>query len=299
MPTAADLIQETRSHLQSGSRTELNRLNGSITNSATTLTAEFSMGGIQRGAIIWIDLEAMYVWSVSGQVATVQRAYMGTTAATHADDAVIEVNPTWSDFQILRALNQEIQSYSSPQVGLFQMKVVDLTFSGARVGYDLTSVTDILDVYDVRWADYGSWKSWPRVRGWVLARNQSTTDFASGKSLTITDVSAPGRTVRVQYSAPFTTLSALSTDLNTTGLPTTAYDIPPLGAAARLTAPREVVRARIDVQPEPRRAAEVQPGTSQRAAGGLLALRNQRLVEEAARLSMQYPPIDSTIWVTA
>lgn len=299
MPLASDLVQETRAHLQSGSRTELNRLNGAVNTSVTTVTAEFAMGGIQRGAVIWIDLEAMYVWSVSGQIATVQRAYMGTVAAAHLDDAVIEVNPTWSDFQILRAINQEIQSYSSPQVGLYQIKTVDLTMSGARVGYDLTSVTDILDVYDVRWADYGSWKNWPRVRGWVLARNQDTSDFASGVSLTINDVSAPGRTVRVQYSAPFTTLSALSTDLATTGLPTTAYDIPPLGAAARLTAPREVVRSRIDVQPEPRRAAEVQPGVSQRAAGGLLALRNQRLLEEAARLSMKYPPIDSTIWVTA
>jgi hypothetical protein len=289
MPTAADLVQETRAHLLSGSRQEYAQLAEDLDAVETAIDITGSLGGVQRGAVISIDLELMYVFSVAGLVATVKRGYLGSTAAVHTNGAMIEVNPTWSDFQILRSLNQEIDSYSSPRHGLYQMKVVDLTFTGARVGYDLTGVTDLIDIYDVRYSDYGSFYSWPRVGRWVLARNQLTSDFASGFALFIEGVNAPGRPIRVQYKARFATLSALATDLTTTGLPTTAYDIPPLGAAARLVAAREVPRSRTDAQPEPRRAAEVPPGTSRQAAGGLLALRNQRLAEESARLHAHYP----------
>lgn len=286
---ASDLVQETRGHLYSGTRPEINQLAEALDATETEVDFTYAAGGIQKGAVIWINLEAMYVFFTAGTTCSVKRGYLGTTAAVHAIGDLIEVNPPWSDFQILRAVNAEIDSYSSPRHGLYQMKTVDLTFSAARTGYDLTSVTDLIDVYDVRYADYGPYLSWPRVGRWVLARNQSTADFPSGFALFIEDRNAPGRAVRVQYKARFATLATLATDLATTGLPTTAYDIPPLGAAARLVAPREVTRSRLDAQPEPRRAEEVPPGTSRQAAGGLLALRNARLSEESARLISHYP----------
>lgn len=285
---ASDLVNETRSHLYSGTRPEINVLTTTINSSVATLDLTYAAGGAQKGAVIWIDLEAMYVFFLSGTTLSVKRGYLGTVAAAHTAGALVEINPPWSDFQILRAVNQEIDSFSSPRHGLYQMKTVDLTFTTA-VGYDLTAVTDLIDVYDVRYKDYGSFYAWPRVGRWVLARNQSTADFASGFALFIEGGVAPGRPIRVQYKAKFATLTALATDLNTTGLPVTAYDIPPLGAAARLVAPREVTRSRLDAQPEPRRAEEVPPGTARQAAGGLLALRNQRLAEESARLSAHFP----------
>jgi hypothetical protein len=288
--TAADLVNETKAHLFSGSRPELNRLNGSVTSSATTVTLEFAMGGIQRGAVLAAELELMYVWSISGQVATVQRGYLGTVGATHADDVVVEVNPRFSDFAILRALNEELASFSSPTHGLFRLRTVDLTYSASRAAYDLTSVTDLIDVYDVRYAETGSSRLWPRIHRWNLARNQSTTDFASGLALTLFEGAAPGRTIRVQYKAPFGSLAALADDVQTaTGLPATANDIPPLGAAARLVAPREVRRAGYDSQPEPRAAQDVPPGANLGASRALLELRRQRLGEESARLHAAYP----------
>ena len=287
-PLAVDLVNETRAHLQSGTRPEYNALAEDLDAVETDVDLTHALGGIQRGAVISVNLELMYVFSVTGSTATVQRGYLGSTPAAHTTGALVEVNPSFSDFQILRAINQEIDSYSSPRHGLFQMKTVNLTFTAA-VGYDLTAVTDLIDVYDVRYEGYGSFYSWPRVGRWVLARNQDTGDFASGYALFIEEGTAPGRAIRVQYKAKFANLATLATDLSTTGMPATAYDIPPLGAAARLVAAREVPRSRIDAQPEPRRAAEVPPGTSRQAAGGLLALRNQRLAEEAARLIAHYP----------
>jgi hypothetical protein len=293
---ASDLVAETRSHLFSGARPELNKCNEVLDATETDVDLLYAVGGIQRGAVLSIDLELMYVWSISGSVATVQRGYMGSVAATHATGAIIEVNPRFSDFTIFRALNEEIASYSSPTHGLFRLRTVDLTYFASRDAYDLTGVTDLIDVYDVRYSAPGGNYLWPQVRRWNLARNQNTTDFPSGFALTIYEGVTPGRTVRVQYKAPFVAMTALANDVQTVSfLPATANDIPPLGAAARLVAAREAHRAQFDAQPEPRAGQDVPPGANRNAAAGLLALRNQRLMEESDRLRSAYPHLSRAV----
>lgn len=291
MTTTADLINDTRQHLQALSRDELNRLNGAITNSASTLTVEFAAGGIQRGALLSIDLEVIHVWSVAVLTATVQRGMMGSTGASHADDALVYVNPRFTDFQILRALNAELASYSSPRFGLFQTKTVEITGSAGKVGYDLTAVTDLIDVIEVRWKGYEV-GDWPLVTRYTVSRDMNTSEFASGLALLTYEDLGPGRTLRVRYKAPYTPLSTLADNvLTTAGLHAGAHDIPPLGAAARLLAGREARRASYDAQPESRQAGDVPGGLNRQAAGGLLGLRDMRLREEAARLGALYPII--------
>lgn len=291
MPTAQNLIDATRQHLQALSRDEVNQLNGSITNSATSLTVEFTAGGIQRGALLAIDLEVIHVWSVASLTATVKRGMMGSTAASHADDALVYVNPRFTDWQILQALNDELAALSSPENALFRVRTVDLTAAAARDGYDLTSVTDMIDILEVRWKGYTT-GSWPMLTSWTVARDMATTEFASGMALLLYDTPGPGRAVRVRYSAPYALLTTAAQDVLTqTGLHTQAHDIPPLGAAARLLAGREARRASYDAQPESRQAADVPPGTNRQAAGGLLALRDMRIREESARLHALYPRI--------
>lgn len=291
MTTCLDLVEETRRQLDSGGRPEMNRLTTTINSAALTLDVDFDPGGIVEGAMLAIDLELIYVWSVSGDTATIQRAMLGTTPAAHTSGAIIYVNPRWSNFTIFTAINQELAALSAPTNGLFQMKIVDLTYNAARRGYDLTSVTDLIDVYDVR-ADFpGPARDWPRLHWNILARNQSTTDFPSGLALQLNQGGYPGRTIRVQYKAPFTPFAALTDNLTVTGLAATAADIPPLGALARLVAPREIKRSITDSQPESRAATEVPPGTSRATAGGLLQLRQLRIREEAGRLNSQYPSL--------
>lgn len=291
MATANDLVEETRALLDSGSRPEMNRLTTTMNTSVTSVVVDFALGSVQTGAVISIDLELMLVWSSTGSTATVQRAYGGTVAAAHTAGALIYVNPRWSAFTILRAINAELDSYSSPRWGLYQMKTVDLTFNAATVGYDLTSVTDLIDVYELRWKGYTTGE-WPLIRRWSVTRNMATSEFASGLGLLLDEGAGSGKTIRVRYKAPFAQLTALSSDVQTVaGFPLTAEDIPPLGAAARLVAPREVKRAATESQPESRTAAEVPPGTQQQAAGGLLRIRDMRLREEAARLQQKYPTL--------
>lgn len=291
MTLASDLVAETRRQLDSGSRPEMNRLTTTMNTSVTSVVVDFALGSIVAGAYISIDLEIMYVWSSTGSTATVQRNMLGTVAAAHTTGAIVYVNPRWTDFGILTAINEELASLSSPANGLYQMKTVDITYNPARAGYDLTSVTDLIDVYDVRTDTYGPAKDWPRLGRYTLARNQSTGDFASGLALQLYEGGYPGKTIRIQYKAPFVAFAALTTNLTTTGLPASAADIPPIGALVRLVAPREIKRSVTDSQPESRTATEVPPGTSRSTAAGLLQLRQLRVREEAARLAQAYPPL--------
>lgn len=291
MAIANDLVEETRRWLDSGSRPEMNRLTSTINSAAPSLDVGFGLGSIVEGAMLSIDLELIYVWSSSSTTANIQRGMLGTTPAAHTSGAIVYVNPRWSSFTIFTALNEDLGSLSSPVNNLFQIKTVDLTYSPAVSGYDLTAVTDLQEVYDVRTDTYGPAKDWPRMTRTLLARNQSTADFTSGLALQLFEGGYPGKQIRVQYKAPFTSFVDLTSTVTSTGLLATAADLPPMGAMIRLVAPREVKRSTTDAQPESRTAAEVPPGTSRNTAGGLMQLRQLRIREEAARLARQYPPL--------
>lgn len=285
MTTTAQVLARSRRMMMASGRDQLNKLNGSITNSVTTLTFEFAAGPIQAGAVLAIDLELIYVWSVAAQIATVQRGYLGSTAATHADDALIYVNPIVSDFALLEAVNEELASMSSATL-LYQAKTATITATTAS-SYNLAA--DALRILAVQYNDYTG-DDWPLVWRWDLLPLQDTGEFASGVALRFYEMPLPGRTVRVTYAAPLGTLSTLADNVETTtGIPSSAVDIPAIGAAARLLAAREARRSSVDAQPESRQAQDVPPGTARSASAQLFALRDRRLKEESAKLSARWP----------
>lgn len=291
MSLASDLVAKTRSYLLSPVKEPKNRLNGSVTSGATTWTLEFDITDqISAGDVLACELELVLVWSVSGQVVTVQRGWDGTTTAAHADDAIVTVNPSFSDFHVFSAINDDLADISAPATGLFQMKTVELTFNSATAGYDLTSVTDVNQVYEVRYDDAGSQKRWPIVDDWRLARNSETDDFASGFQIVVNGYARSGAQLRVLYKAPYSQLSTLADDVQTvSGLSVHADDIPCLGAAYRLVTVRETARNLFEYQGDTRRAEEVPAGAQLRSGSGLFQLRQQRISAEASRLAQQFP----------
>jgi hypothetical protein len=248
------------------------------------------MTAITAGAMLGIDLEMVYVWSVSGQVATVQRAMHGTTAASHSDGALVRANPRFSDSVIFRALNDELDALSAPVNGLYQALNLDVTFKPQINGYDLTGATSLIDVLRVRYDIPGPWKTWPEIRRWQVKINMETADFPSTFALILYDAGWPGRRIHVVYSAPFNHLATITDDvLAVSGLFATAHDIPPLGAALRLSGVREVQRNLTEAQGDTRRATEVPPNAVTAGANAMARLRQTRIKEEASRLSAQYP----------
>jgi hypothetical protein len=296
--TGAEMVEEARRHLMSMSTEEINFLAADITAVAQTLTFSITPAPqIRQGAYLAIDWEIIQVMSVSGTTAALVRARLGSTGAAHTAAgsllSPIYVNPRFPAFSILRALDEEIRSYSSPRHGLYQVRTTDVTYNAARQGYDFPA-TDLIDVIDVRYADHGPGYGYPRIGRWSVARNMPTSDFASGMALILHGGAAPGRNIRVVYKSGFsglTTANVTTDAFTSTGLPTTAHDIPALGAAARLIATREARRSFIDTQPEARQAADVPPGAARSAAAALLMLRDARLREEAARLQAAYPTL--------
>ena len=73
------------------------------------------------------------------------------------------------------------------------------------------------------------------------------------------------------------------------GLATTAYDLPPLGAALNLMSTTPIRREFLDAQGSSRRAEEVPPGAISASMRDLRARRSRRIESEASRIVGMYP----------
>ncbi len=282
-----DLIQDTRRLLLTGAVEERNKLAADINDSTTSIEFVYDLGAIDRGAKLSLDLEDMYVWGKSSQTATVERAEFGTAAVPHAEDVVVYVNPKFSNFEIFNAFNQELYAFSSPVNGLFQVVDFILDYNPTVTGYTFPFV-DVIDVYQVRYSIPGPSLDWPISQDWELSRHAGD-DFITDTALFVRDA-FPNQQVIVKAKVGFQTLEAsMDTLITSSGLSQSCWDILPLGAAWRLTSPREVRRNFDETQGDTRRSAEVPPGANLGGARELGRLRQQRINEEAARLTQSYP----------
>jgi hypothetical protein len=273
---------------------EMNRLNGAITSSATSVAFKYSLGGISKGAIISVDFEEMRVWETSGQSAVVERGVSGSTPAAHNDLATVTVRPKFSDFRILRELNNDLRDLSSPFNGLYAVKTVTLTYNATIQGYDLSGVSpSMMGILEVRYDTPGPDKNWPLMTQWDIMRDMPTSAFSSGAALVLKQAGYPGRSVQVRYRDVFGQFVNPTDDAQTVAfLPDTMVDLPPMGAAIRLVTPRDVKRTFVETQGEPRRAEEVPAGSVVNTLRPLMDLRQLRIMAEQARLIDQFSYVE-------
>lgn len=289
MSTVASIINKTQRQLLSGAVEERNKLNATINSTATTLATTYDLDGIRRGSVFEIDSELFYVWDaqVASKTLTVERAFSGTTAATHAANAIITLSPRFPRAQVLESVNDELADLSSPMNGLFQVKTIDLEYNGFDSIINLPIFGGIIDLIDVR-LRYSS-SDYPVIRKVQLMRNLPTLDFPSGYGLKFNQQCRSGD-LRITYKAPYSAVTAEADNLQiVAGISTQAEDILVIGAQVRLMAPREIRRNFIDAQGDTRRSEEVQSGAIANSAMNLLRLRRDRIQAEAARLAREYP----------
>lgn len=291
MTTVQDLIHQVRTDfLLTGTREQRNKLDGAVGTTDSSISLAKPVQAIQPGTRLSIDLEDLYVWSISSQQASVERAQYGTTAASHALGSMVFVNPRFSNAQMLRAFNDELAGLSSPANGLFQMRTYDFTSSPVKEGYNLNLINP-LSVWKVQYRAIGpevDWVTVPRSH-WELQRNAPTADFESGYALLLRGYTDPGQTIRVYYRSKFASLTGLTDTIDTvSGLSVEATDVLALGGAIRLCAGREIHRNFDEVQGDTRRAEEVPPGANLQAYRGLLHLYENRRKQEASRLARFY-----------
>ena len=298
MTTAQAWIDETRDLLLSGYVEELLVLGASVGISDTQLTiTDAADSGIVPGVIIEIDSEAMYVQKVSGTVDVI-RGYGASEPAAHDNLSIVRVSPKFPTYRILEALNNDLRDLSAPDNGVFQIKTFTTTYNANKQGYDLTedgvSLTNeaVQSIYAVSYSDPVTVEARePEIRKWGLKRDRITTSFTSGMALVLYEAAFPGKKVNVSYKSPLTLISGVASSFNksSTGLQSTAYDLPPLGAALALMAAAPIRREFIDAQGSSRRAEEVPPGAISGAIRDLRFRRETRVAAEAARLATMYP----------
>lgn len=292
--TVARLVTDTETHLYGTRRPQMNKMDdsGGINASDTEVGFEFEPGGIRPGSFIEIDDEVMMVWAVRGQIATVERAQMGTTAATHADDSIIRVEPRFWRKQIIDALRDEISSWPPELYGVVQdtitvaaeKRAIDLPGAGSFSGLRL------LRAQHAPYTDLGlTSEAWVELPHAALDANQSTASFASGVSLTWDADLRQASTLRVVLGIRFITSGMTSsTDVGAMGLSLPMLDIPPIGAAVRLLFPAEIGRTDDAAMGRSRLAEETPPGHASRTAREMLEWRDRRLADEAKRLLNEY-----------
>jgi len=289
MSTVASIINKTQRQLLSGTVEERNKLSATINSSATTLGTTYDLDGLRRGTVFEIDSELFYVWDVStsGKTVDMERAFSGTTAASHTAGAIITVNPRFPRNQILESINDELADLSSPVNGLFQIKTIDLEYNGYDSVINLPIFGGIIDLVDVKLRYTAS--DYPTVRKTQLLRNLPTSDFPSSYGLKFNQQVRSGD-LRITYKAPYSAVSTENDNLQiVAGISSEAEDILVIGAQIRMMAPREIRRNFIDTQGDTRRSEEVQSGAISNSVNNLLRLRRDRVLAEAARLTRQYP----------
>jgi hypothetical protein len=288
--TSTDLVQETIRYLYSGSRDPYNKLSNDLNAVEDTVVLTYELGAARAGAVLSVDLELMYVWDVvdeAGKILTVERGYLGSTAATHSTGAFVTINPKFSQFAILAAINADLDDLSSS--GLFAEATLTTTYNASVQGYDLTGVTNVTEILQVKYDEPGPAKLWPEIKSFKLRRSSATSDFSSGLALVLYEGGQTGSPLKITYGTAFTKFTGLGENVTVTGLPLTAYDLPPLGAALRLQYMREGQRNFNEAQPTSRRADEVPQGANLRAAGGIQQLRKERIRDERNALRKNWP----------
>jgi hypothetical protein len=299
MTNAQDWIEGTRFRLMSGHQEQLNRLASGYVAGSGTMSFDFDIAGIRQGTVISVGTSTFYVWEVSTtlKTATVQASWDGTTDQDWPTGTIVRVAPRFTDNQILRAINEEINDLSSPSNGLFQIGTTELTYDSALVGYDLSLAPNMISPIELRVENPGSFKEWTRIPShkYRIVKGAPTGEegFESGMALFLYDMWAgsTGDRLHLTYRKGFNQLSNSFSTKVATGLPSSAWDIPPIGAAISLMAGREIKRSFVESQGDSRRATEVGAGASAQSVNALRVLRQQRITAEKQRLDGFYPII--------
>ena len=288
--TAQIWIDETRDMLLSGYVEDLDIITDDVTAEASEIYVQGYASSIVKGVVIEINAELMYVLQVAATTVSVLRGYAGSTATTHTEEDIVRVSPKFPTHRIIASLNDDLSDICSPANGMFQMRVATFVYNGGVAGYNLDTSGNVVDsIYEVTHAAVGVLANEPEIISWRLKRNRDTDSFASGNALILYDGAVPGRTVRVLYKSPLTPITNAGTSLADVGLATTAYDLPPLGAAMALMTTRPIRREFLDAQGTSRMGEEVPPGAISASFRDLMGRRRARLEAETARLTAQYP----------
>ena len=293
MPTLEQLIDEVKSNLI-GYTLRQDRITY-LTNSGgvTTTSTQFNVGSSDNLAkgIIEVDDELIWIDNFNKTSSSMNaapgfgRGYMGTTASPHAENAQVTLAPTFPRVTIKKAINDTIRSLYPK---LFAVGSTTFTFNAAQVTYPLPD--DAREVLYMSWQTTGSSKEWLPIRKWRFDPLANTPTFNTQKTINLYENIQPGRTVKVWYTMVPDTMDANTDDfVDVTGLPDSCQDVVVYGACYRLLSFIDAGRINLSSAEADLNDTKIPASAGASASKYVFALFQQRLQEEALKLSDQFP----------
>jgi hypothetical protein len=293
MPTFDELTDEVKSNLQ-GYTLRQDRITY-VTNSGglTTTSTAINVGSASNLAKGIIEIDDELIWIDTFDKANNQltvapgfgRGYMGTTASPHAQYAQVTLAPTFPRVTIKKALNDTIRSLYPK---LFAVGSTTFTFNAAQVTYPLPD--DCREVLYMSWQTTGSSKEWLPIRKWRFDPLANTPTFNTQKTINLYENIQPGRTVKVWYTMVPDTMDANTDDfVDVTGLPDSCQDVVVYGACYRLLSFVDAGRINLSSAEADLNDTKIPASAGSSASKYVFALFQQRLQEEALKLSDQFP----------
>jgi hypothetical protein len=259
----------------------------------STTSTQITVGSASNLAkgIIEIDDELIWIDSFdkSNNVLNVipgfGRGYQGTTASPHAQYAPVTLSPTFPRSSIKKAINDTINSFYPK---LWIINSYTFTFNASQVTYPLPD--DVEGVLFISWQTTGSSQEWLPVNRWRLDGMANAATFNTNNTLNIYENVQPGRTIQVWYTATPNTLDANTDDFaDVTGLPESCKDVVVLGAAYKLLSYLDAGRINLSSAEADLNDSKLPSTAGAAASRYIFALYQQRLNEEALKLSDKYP----------
>jgi hypothetical protein len=293
MPTFDELVNEVKSNLI-GYALRQDRLTY-VTNSGglTTTSSQIVVGSSDNLAKGIIEIDDELIWVNSFDKANNQlnvapgfgRGYMGTTPAPHAQNSMVTLSPSFPRVNIKKSINDTIKSFYPK---LFAVGSTTFTFNAAQTTYALPD--DAREVLYMSWQTTGSSREWLPIKRWRFDPLANVATFNTQKTVNIYENIQPGRTVKVWYTMVPDTMDANTDDfVDVTGLPESCQDVVVYGACYRLLTFLDAGRINL-TSAESDFADSKNPYNSGSAASRyVFALFQQRLQEEALKLSDQFP----------
>jgi hypothetical protein len=293
MPTLSEMVDDVKSNLI-GYTLRQDRITY-VTNASglTTTSSAITVGSADNLAkgIIEIDDELIWVdrFDKATNTMTVApgfgRGYMGTTAAPHAQYAQVTLAPTFPRNAIKKAINDTINSYFPK---LWAVTSTTFTYNAAQTTYPLPD--DLESILFVSWQTTGSSQEWLPVNRWRADGMANAATFNTNNTINIYENIQPGRTVQVWYTTEPNTLDANTDDYeDVTGLPASSYDVTVLGACYKLLTFLDAGRINLSSAEADLNDTKNPYNSGASASRYVFALFQQRLQEEALKLSDKYP----------
>ena len=263
------------------------RLDGAMSDTTgTTLTYESGLFSSEEenllgnGALVEVDQELMLVTAAntSTRTLTVSRGYAGTTAATHADETNIFINPTFPRKTVFDAVADNIvRLYPS----LYNVTTTNVT-SGSTYAEVPASTVEVLTSY-VQNASGEQYTS----AGIELLRDfpPSTTNTAVQFYNT-----SSGKTVHLVIKRKFVRPTSETVDLATDCLIADEYEqIVMVGAVADIVGATDIDATTQEFITEKLAAESYPVGSGERLRNALLRLRSLLIDEARGNLRSLYP----------